>query len=117
MSANKRTVETCMQGFRTGDHSLVVSCMTDDVEWVVPGAFHVRGKSAVDQSIDNDCFEGLPKLTITRLVEEDDVVVAHGFVQYAKKEGDVFEAAFCDVFEMRDAKIARLTSYLVATAG
>jgi hypothetical protein len=41
MSENKRTVETYMEGFRKSDHALILSCLTDDVECVLPGAFHL----------------------------------------------------------------------------
>jgi ketosteroid isomerase-like protein len=41
MTANKRTVEAYMEGFRRTDRPQILSCLTDDVEWVLPGAFHV----------------------------------------------------------------------------
>jgi len=33
-----------MDGFRRTDRPQILSCLTDDVEWVIPGGFHVRGK-------------------------------------------------------------------------
>jgi hypothetical protein len=47
------------------------------------------------------------------MTEENDVVVAEGTVRSARKVGDALNALFCDVFVMRDAKIAHLTSYLM----
>jgi hypothetical protein len=44
MTENKRTVNEYMDGFRRSDHEQILSCLTDDVEWEIPGAFHVRGK-------------------------------------------------------------------------
>ena len=44
MTPNKRMVEAYMDGFRNTDRSQILSCLTDDVEWVIPGAFHTRGK-------------------------------------------------------------------------
>jgi hypothetical protein len=41
---NTQTVETYMEGFRETNRERILSCLTDDVEWVVAGAFHVRGK-------------------------------------------------------------------------
>jgi len=46
------------------------------------------------------------------MVEEGDVVVAEGRVLGHRRDGRSFEAAFCDVFEMRDGLIARLIGYL-----
>ncbi|HEX6201690.1 MAG TPA: nuclear transport factor 2 family protein [Thermoanaerobaculia bacterium] len=113
MSANKRTVEAYMEAFRRSDHGAVLACLSDDVEWIMPGFFELRGKAAFDGEIENDAFTGSPAITVTRLVEEDDVVVAEGRVRAARKAGGNPNAVFCDVFEMEDAKIRRLISYLM----
>ncbi|HUO87028.1 MAG TPA: nuclear transport factor 2 family protein, partial [Thermoanaerobaculia bacterium] len=81
-----------------------------------PGFFHLVGKAAFDGEIENDAFTGLPEITVTRLIEEDDVVVAEGRVRAKRRDGGVLDAVFCDVFEMRDAKIRRLVSYLMESA-
>lgn len=111
-SANKRTVERYMEGFRRSDHQAILSCLTDDVEWILPGLFHLEGKEAFDKEIANPAFVGSPDIEVTRLTEEGDVVVAEGRVRAARRDGGTLNAVFCDVFELRDAKIRRLVSYL-----
>jgi ketosteroid isomerase-like protein len=113
MSPNKRTVQAYMDAFARTDHAEILACLTDDVEWVIPGAFHLRGKDAFDGEIENDAFVGSPTITVTRMTEEGDVVVAEGGVRSARRDGGTLNAVFCDVFEMRDARIRRLTSYLM----
>jgi uncharacterized protein len=112
-SANKRTVGKYIEGFRRSDHQAILSCLTDDVEWVLPGMFNLKGKAAFDREIENPAFVGSPDITLTRVTEEGDVVVAEGRVRAAKRDGGVLIAVFCDVFDMRDAEIKRLVSYLV----
>jgi uncharacterized protein len=113
MSANKCTVDRYIDGFNRSDHAQILSCLSDDVEWVMPGAFHVTGKEAFDQEIENDAFTGSPTVRITRMVEENNVVMAEGTVRATWKGGGVLEAVFCDAFEMEGGKIKRLISYLV----
>lgn len=113
MSANKRTIERYIDGFRRTDRPQILSCVTDDVEWEMPGTFHHHGKEAFDKEITNDAFTGDPEITITTLVEEHDVVVAEGYVRVQKKEGGFFEAVFCDVFVMNGGRIRKLTTYLL----
>ena len=113
MTENKRTVETYMDGFRNSDHEAILSCLTDDIEWEMPGAFHSIGKKAFDKEIENDAFVGRPTITITRMTEEDDVVVAEGSVRTQRRSGGVLSAVFCDVFVMQRGKIARLITYFV----
>lgn len=116
MSSNKQTIETYIEGFNKTDHAMILSCLTQDVEWVMPGYFHHTGKAAFDAEVENDAFKGSPKVTICRMIEKGDVVVVEGTVESQLSDGSPFRAAFCDVFEMRDAKIRRLTGYLVVTA-
>ena len=113
MTENKITVERYLDGFNKSDHKQILSCLTDDVEWEMPGAFHLVGKESFDKEIENDAFVGSPVITTTRIVEEEDVVVVEGKVMARKRGGGYLNAAFCDVFEMKEAKINRLISYLV----
>ncbi len=105
-----------MDGFRASDHLKILSCLTEDIYWEVPGFFSVNGKQAFDKEIENDAFVGTPEITILRLVEENNIVIAEVSVQSVKKDGGILDAVFCDVFEMEDAKIKRLTSYLMEKA-
>lgn len=111
-SSNKRTVERYIAGFNASDHPGILDCLTEDVVWEMPGAFRLVGKAAFDGEIENPAFSGPPVVTVTRMIEEGDVVVAEGRVLGHRRDGGSFEAAFCDVFEMRDGLIARLIGYL-----
>ncbi len=111
-SENKRTVRSYMEGFTRSDHAQILSCLTDDVEWIIPGMFHRTGKEAFDSEIENEAFVGSPSIEVHRLTEENDVVVAEGTVRSTRRDGGKLHAVFCDVFVMRDAKVRMLTSYL-----
>ncbi len=113
MSPNKSTVQKYMDAFAKSDHEEVLSCLTEDVEWLLPGAFHLTGKPAFDREIENEAFVGSPTIGVTRMTEENDVVVAEGTVRCARRDGGLLNAVFCDVFEMQDAKVRRLISYLM----
>jgi ketosteroid isomerase-like protein len=112
-SPRKRTVRTYFEGFETGDHAAILSLLTDDVTWEMPGFFDLSGKEAFDAEIENDAFEGHPKLTVRRLVEEEDVVVAVGAVEAARTDGGTLSAVFADVFYFEGQRIHRLETYLM----
>lgn len=113
MSQNKKTVETYMDGFRESNHPKILSCLTNDVTWYMPGFISLSGKEAFDKEIENDLFEGKPEIQIKRMVEENNVVIAEGAVQCKVKAGGMLDALFCDVFEMENEKIKKLTTYQV----
>lgn len=102
-----------MDAFRATDRAAILSCLTDDVEWILPGAFHVHGKDDFAKHIVDDGFVGRPVITVSRLLEDGDVVVAEGAVRAPKADGAFLDLVFCDVFDMRDGKIRRLISYLM----
>jgi len=113
MTQNKKVIEKYMDGINKSDHQQILSCLTDDVEWILPGVFHLSGKEAFDKEIENPAFEGKPVIVVTRMTEEDDVVIAEGTVRARKKEAEFINLAFCDVFVMKNGLIKRLTSYLI----
>lgn len=118
MSANKGAVERYMAAYDATDRAAILAELTDDVEWVVPGAFHLRGKPEFEREIDNPAFVGRPEITLSRVIAEGDVVVAEGRVLTTRKNDGVrMTIAFCDVFEMRGGRIAKLTSYLAPLGG
>ena len=102
-----------MDGFNESNHEKILSCLTDDVTWHMPGFFNLEGKTQFDNEIENPAFEGRPVITIFRMIEEGDVVIAEGAVKSKFKTGDLLDAVFCDVFHLRDGKIRHLTSYLM----
>ena len=106
-------VERYCDGFRQGDHAMVLGCLTDDVVWDLPGHRHLEGKEAFDGEIENPAFSGHPTLHIDRLVEQGDVVVAIGDGHGRRADGTAHAFAFCDVFTFRGELIARVESYVV----
>lgn len=112
-SQQKEIVERYMDGFRATDHAKILSCLTEDVVWEMPGFFYHEGKAAFDKEIENPMADGNPEITITRLVEEGNIVMAEGAVKARLKVGDPIDAVFSDVFHFKNGLISRLTSYLM----
>jgi uncharacterized protein len=113
VSTRTAVVEQYFEGFRRSDHELVLSCLTDDVVWDLPGHAHLAGKEAFDGEIENPAFEGSPELTVDRLLEADDAVVAVGEGVGRHRETGPFRFAFCDVFTFAGDAVRRVESYLV----
>jgi ketosteroid isomerase-like protein len=113
MSRNKDIVRTYIDGFRKSDHDQILGCLTDDIQWTVFGAFRLEGKAAYDAEIENPAFTGQPRITITRMVEENDVVMAEMTLEAQRATGETMRAAMGEVFVLRDGKIAERRAYVV----
>lgn len=115
MSENKKLVETYLSyRARRADRSKVEPLLADDVEWVewadgVPASgARTRGKAAVLQSLgDNDLH-----IEITRMTEENNVVVAEGIVRVPRKDGGDLTIQVCNIYEIENSKMKRMQSFL-----
>ena len=86
MGTRKDLVATYFEGFRRGDHEMILGCHRR--RRMGPAGFrHLRGKQEFDGEIENEAFEGRP--------------------------GDVHRFAYCDVLTFRGDVIGRVESYLV----
>ena len=104
-----------MAAFNETDHAAILSCLTDDVVWELPGVYLHKGKAAFDKEIENEGFTGKPVIKVSRMTEEDNIVIAEGTVLATTKDGIKLTIVFCDVFEMEKGLIKKLTSYLMTT--
>jgi len=114
MTSNKQTVNEYMEAFRVSDHKKILDCLTDDIIWEMPGIYQHVGKEEFDKEIENENFVGSPTIQIFKLIEENNTVIAEGAVQGNMTNGGKLDAVFCDVFEMENGKIKKLTSYLMS---
>jgi hypothetical protein len=83
-----------MEACSRWDHPAVLASLTDDVEWVDPGAFHLVGREAFDKEIEGQGAAGLPEIVVTRLIEKDDAVMAFRDVHTARHHGWVSETRY-----------------------
>ena len=113
MSENQQTVTRYMEAFGRWDHAEILACLTDDVVWECPGYYTIQGKDAFDKQIEGPGSAGPPRITVSRLTEQNDVVIAEGAVEAQLEDGGTLRLVFCDVFEMEGGLIRRLVSYLM----
>src|ERR671925_502882 len=117
MSSRKQAVGAYFGGFRASDHEAILALLSEDVVWVIHGHGRTEGKEAFDCEIENDAFEGSPKLTVERLIEEGDTVVAPHLGEGRLQGGDVFRFAGVTVFGFDRELISRVDSYIVPLQG
>jgi len=110
MSTNRKLIEACLA---TTDKSKLGPLLADNVEWVewgdgVPATGVItRGKEAFIQNYGDDEL----RTQVTRLTEENDVVVAEGTTHVTRKDGRVLTVRFVDIFEVEHGKIRRKSSF------
>jgi ketosteroid isomerase-like protein len=113
MTRNIDTVHRYLDGFNKSDHTQILSCLTDDVQWTLFGGYHLTGKEAYDAEIENPGFKGSPVLQVVRLVEQDDVVMGELVGEVHRADGSLMRMAMAETWVMRDGLICERRSYVI----
>lgn len=112
-SRNQQTVERYLDGFRTGNREQILSCLTDDITWTVFGAYRVTGKDGYAEHITEPGFSRPPQLTVVRMVEDGDTVMAELTGDVVSDAGDPARLAMAEVFVMRDGLICERRAFVI----
>lgn len=97
-----------------GDTEGFLSHCTDDVEWSTVGGETLHGKQAVREWMAT-AYAKPPEFTVDQLVAEGDVVIALGSITADDAAGTPVPHAYCDVWRVRDGKLAELRAFVIAT--
>jgi uncharacterized protein (TIGR02246 family) len=98
-----------------GDYDGFASFCTDDTEWTFVGDRTLRGKTAVRDWMVTSYAEP-PENRVTRLIAEGDYLTALGELSMKDRDGKVTRASYCDVWRLRDGKLAELQAFVVELA-
>ena len=110
--SNKAVLKQANAAVVKGDHEGFLAHCTDDVEWTFVGDRSLKGKEAVRQYMKATYIEP-PTFTVDRLIAEGDFVTALGNISLKDEAGNVVRYAYCDVWRLRDGKLAELTAFVV----
>jgi uncharacterized protein (TIGR02246 family) len=109
---NKAVLQQANAAVRAGDHEGFLSHCTDDMAWTFVGECTLNGKDAVRQYM-NATYLAPPRVTVAQLIAEGDFVVAIGDIAIVDAAGRVARSAYCDVWRLREGKLAELRAFVV----
>ena len=113
---NKAILQNANAAVAKGDYEEFLSHCTEDTEWTFVGDRTLRGKEAVRQYMKATYIEP-PRFRVDRLIAEGDFVTALGDIDLRDATGKVVHYAYCDVWLMRDDKLAELRAFVVEIKG
>ncbi len=112
------------KAFNAGDVEAVLECVTDDFEWILatgpdaPYGKIVRGRDAVAATLAERARD-IPELRFseTEVMYAGDRVIGTYRATGRYADGRPIDARGCDVYVIRDGKIARKDSYWKQISG
>lgn len=114
--ANKRVLEQANAAVRAGDNEGFLSFCTEDIVWSTVGGDTLRGKQAVRAWMEKEYLRP-PEFTVRQLIAEGEHVAALGDITSLDAVGRPVPNAYCDVWRLRDGKLAELRAYVIPVAG
>ena len=97
-----------------GDHDGFLAYCADDVTWHFIGDRTIHGKAAVKAYMDATYVEP-PEFDISLLIADADHVVAIGRITMAGADGRKTTSDYCDVWQLRDGRLAELRAFVIET--
>lgn len=111
---NKAILQEANAAIMRGDIEGFLSHCTDDTIWEFVGDQTLKGKDAVRQYMKKTYIEP-PKFDVVDLIADDDFVTAVGNITLKDDSGTNVTYAYCDVWRLRDGKLAELRAFVVPT--
>ena len=112
---NKATLTRANAAITEGDHEGFLAFCTQDTEWTFVGDRTLRGKQAVRQWMADSYKAAPPRLRVHRMVAEGDFLTALGDIVLTDGSGRQTRHAYCDVWRVRDGRLAALHAFVVET--
>jgi uncharacterized protein (TIGR02246 family) len=110
---NKAILQRANAAVRAGDNEGFLAHCTDDVQWTFVGERTLDGKEAVRRYMNATYLEP-PRFAVAQLIAEGDFVTAIGDIAIKDAAGRVARSAYCDVWRLREGKLAELRAFVVA---
>ncbi len=114
MTTNQEIVAKANEAFRKGNMQAFLDLCSDDFEWeMVGGDFHVKGKAHAIEQFKNMPECDPPAFSIEREFAANGRVMCEGFLTM-KLPGDIlWEAYYCDIYDLEEGMIKSLRTYAV----
>lgn len=109
---NKRVLQDANAAVSAGDHEGFLRYCAEDIVWTTVGGETLHGKEAVRQWM-TESYREPPSFTVQHLVAEGDFVVALGSIEIEDEQGRRRNAAYSDVWRLRDGKLAELRAFVI----
>ena len=110
---NKDILQRANAAMARGDYEGFLSQCTDDTRWAFVGDRTLDGKAAVRAYI-HATYKEPPRFDVERMIADGDSVAALGHITLKDDSGKDVRYAYCDVWRVREGRLASLQAFVVA---
>ena len=107
-------IRSVCEEFSKGNPNFGIEFLSDDVRWHLVGEQTVVGIENVKRRSDAGAMMGFPTFTISTTIADDNRLVLQGS-GVSKSDGGEQMHQFCDIFLVKEGKVAEITSYFITS--
>ncbi len=114
MSSTEKFLNDFNQAWARGDIPGILEGVTDDIDFRIANKPPITGRkdfAAMLEQYAGHCE--VRELTINDVIIDGDRAAVAGQMIFAEAEGMPPGCDFCDIYRLRDGKVARLTAYVM----
>lgn len=115
MLSNKDIVEKVNAAFAENNMEGFLSYCADDIGFTMVGEQAHKGKDDIRRWMASMVSMEPPRISNIKIIADGDSVASHGTMTMKDKDGKPASYAYCDVYEFRGGKIAKLTAFVLKT--
>jgi ketosteroid isomerase-like protein len=109
---NKAVLLKANECVTNGDNEGFLSFCTEDTKWEFVGDKTLNGKDAVREYM-KVAYTKPPEFNVKKLIAGEDFVTAIGNISMVDQSGKMIDYAYCDVWQFRDGKMAKLKAFVI----
>jgi ketosteroid isomerase-like protein len=109
---NKMLLLKANEAVSKGDYEGFLEHCTEDTKWIFVGDQVLEGKEEVRKWMLTEYIKP-PEFCVDNLIAENDYVTALGKIRLINEKGASVQYWYCDVWKIRDGKMAELTAFVI----
>ncbi len=110
---NKQTIENVIKAFEENNVEGILEQLTDDAEWHMLNDQTIKGKDAWRTFFGQHPEMTMVSSTTNHIIIDGDQAAVDGEVKCKDKDGNLFDMYYCDLYELRDAKVKKMVTYSI----
>ncbi|TDQ08111.1 nuclear transport factor 2 family protein [Pedobacter metabolipauper] len=120
METTKQLIEKINKLFIDNDMEKFMDYLADDMVWEMysstSGHTTLKGKEEIG-SMDAGNMPEEMNFRFETVIVEGDIAIANGSSTGTTKDGKPYKGNFCDIYQFKDDKIIKMTSYVIESIG
>lgn len=110
---NKEIIMQVVDAFDTGNGDIITGHMTNDAEWHLLGDQAYHGKETIQKFFNDHQDVKVTNSIKNNIIVDGDTIAVSGEITCTTSNGELCDMYYCDIYEMENFKIKKLTSYTV----